>query len=109
MSYLQSSEVGGTSGGGGSGTISGVVVVTFSMPTAGNENTITVPSTAKKFEMRSRFYGILKLYHVSAGTDFYTITPGNSYAQSDLQLTGNLLLYVVSNKTGDVLELVYWT
>lgn len=110
MSYLQSNEVGtSTSGGSSDITVSTPAIMTLAMPTSGTEYTLTLPTNTKRFLIRSRLYGYIKLRVISGSTEYLSITPGNSHEEMNLLLTSSLVFYLVSSKTSDVLEVLYWT
>lgn len=77
---------------------------------ANTEYSYTFPANTKKFSLRTRGNAKIQLSFVSSqsGTNFITISPGNSYEEKDLKLV-SVTAYFQLNKAGETVEILSWT
>lgn len=80
----------------------------LSMGAANSEQNYVLPLGTKWFRFRSSEKGSVS-YGYSTGQLNFTVMPGNSWLVKDLNLLANTTVYFSSTKTGDVLEIEYWT
>lgn len=78
------------------------------MAVAGDEYSISLPSTAKRFMLKSRDPAILKFSYQPFSSVYTTIKPGAVYSESNLVTPIALTIYIRSNKPNTVIETVYW-
>lgn len=86
-------------------------ILNVPMPLASTEYTVTLPQGAKRFILRLRNASRCHMAY-SVGqtfTNFITLNAGVAYSESDLNLSGALLIYLQSPKAGETAEIVYWT
>jgi hypothetical protein len=83
-------------------------ILNTTLAVAGNEYTIDIPVTARKFMIRSRNPAQFKVAFEAASTNYLTVRAGNYYSEECLSLTLMLTLYITSNKPNTVIETVYW-
>lgn len=76
---------------------------------AGNEVAQALPANTKKFLIRSRNKGRLRLAYSLGGTNtsYLTIPTGSSYEDAEFYVSQTL--YFQSTKPGDVIEIVAYT
>jgi hypothetical protein len=79
--------------------------------TAGTEYTLVLPTGTRRFTIRSRTFGTLKigLNSGDTATNFISVSLGSVYAESDLLTLANITLYVASSKSSDTIEAIIWT
>lgn len=82
------------------------VIYNKAVPLANTEVSHILPAGVKKFSLRSRLRGTIKLAYTSgdSGILFFTIVPGTTYV--DQNLYSSLTIYMQSNKAGDTIEIV---
>jgi hypothetical protein len=86
-------------------------IITNQIATLANtEYSYTFPMNTKKFSLRTRGNAKIQLAFVSlqSGTNFITISPGNSYEEKDLKLV-SVTAYFQLNKAGETVEILSWT
>jgi len=104
----------------GSSSISiGSLPITVTTPTlqnvpaalANTEYSITIPAGTKRFELRSRFYGNLKIAYVATqtSTNYWTLEYSNVYSEGDLSLGSPLIIYFQTSRSNDVIEVKTWS
>lgn len=76
------------------------------------EYTATVPSTAKRFRIKTREDSGFKLSYTAGETllnEYLSIGYGFTYEESNLSLVGALNIYLRANKGSVSIELIYWS
>jgi hypothetical protein len=73
------------------------------------ESEIILPLTVKKFSLRRRDNGSVKLSYTQGGTNnlFFTVSSGNCYSEEGLKLNNPLPLYLLAKSAG-TMEVLYW-
>lgn len=81
----------------------------FSMPLAGVEYSYTLPTGTRRFTLKNRTSGLVKLSYAvgESGTKWYSIEPGTSYGEEDLRL-GSLTFYFQSPTPNQIVEILSW-
>lgn len=91
-------------------TISDVTIPTItnlSMPLAGTEYSIPIPSSSKRFLIKLRDTSQLQLSFSSGLPTYITLGPGTFYGE-DIDPTAVLTIYLRATLPGQVAELVSW-
>jgi hypothetical protein len=83
-------------------------IVNTTLVVQGVEYSIALPSTVKRFMVKSRTSSTLNLTYISNSSSILTIHPGTVYTEDNLVTTSSLTLYLKSNKPNTVIETVYW-
>lgn len=93
----------------GGGTDTTTVIYNVNIISAGNEVSQALPANTKKFIIRSRNRGQLRLAYTSGGTntDYLTIPRGSSYEDEEYYVSQTL--YFQSTQAGDTVEIVAYT
>jgi len=78
---------------------------------SGTETGIALPAGTKRFKLRARGIAKLQLAYTAteSGTTFWTVMPGACYFEDFIDDGSSHTVYVQSNKTGTVVELVSWS
>lgn len=86
-------------------------IVNSTITLADTEYSYVIPSGAREFSLRVRNDSILKIAYTSgqSGTNYVTVYPGMTYRRDKLRRSSSLTIYYRSSKSGEVLELEYWT
>jgi hypothetical protein len=73
------------------------------------ESAVILPVTVKKFTIRRRDSGSVKLSYTLGGTSdlYFTLSPGNCYSEEGLKLNNPLPLYLLAKSAGKM-EVLYW-
>lgn len=121
-------STGGSTGGGGSctqsnaltinaesvslvpDTVSSPTITNLTLTTANEEYAIPLPTGSRRFTLKLRSGGLLKLSYTTgaSGTTYFTIFPGSVMTEEALAPSTNYVLYVQSPQSGAVVELVSW-
>ena len=85
------------------------VIYNVNIINSGTEYSQTLPSDTKKYLIRSRNKGSLRLAYTLGGTNttYLTLPTGTSYVDSNFY--SSITLYFQSTKPGDILEIVAYT
>jgi hypothetical protein len=91
------------------GAVTNPAIVNFNIPMPNTEYNYTLPANTKRFLIKCRNNGILKLSYVSgqSGTLYLTIPAGSSYREEGI--SSALTLFFQSSKGSEVLEIVSWS
>jgi hypothetical protein len=97
-----------TGGGGGITSSTNPTIVNVSAATANTEYSYTFPASTKKFIMRSREKGIMKISYTSGGSGvtYLTVTSGSFYFEEYILFGGTI--YFQTNKSSDTIEILSW-
>jgi len=92
------------------GGISVPTIQNINIVSANTEQTLVIPSTAKRMTLQLRNVATLKISFVSgqSGTNYYTIFAGSSYEIPDLDLSSSLNLYYQASKA-TTMEVLFWS
>lgn len=77
---------------------------------ANEEYAIPLPTGSRRFTIRLRAPGVLKISYTTgaSGTTYFTVFPGCAMTEDALAPGTNYVLYVQSPQSGAVVELVSW-
>lgn len=112
MSVISASSGAVTSGGGGGSfpSAENPSVATLDLTLANTEYSHVFPSGLKRFVIQNRFSKTVQLSYVTGFTTVYwTLFPGQSYSEENLDTTGTLTIYAKSTVAGQLLEILAWT
>ena len=86
------------------------VITNVSLPTASTQYSVTLPSTTKRFYIKLRGDAKMQIAFISGqtNTNYVTISPGSTYKEENLTLTGSLTIYLQTTKNSQVLEVLSW-
>ena len=76
--------------------------------TAATEETIVLPTSTRRFEIKLRDCQGFKVRYIASSVEFYTVECGNSYEESGLSPTSTYTIYIEPDTTG-VLEIISWS
>lgn len=102
--------ISGSSGAQDTNVVSNPTIENVSIIAADTEQSHTLPANTKRFVLKNRGSGLLKLAYSAgtSGTTWYTIEPGTSYGESEIRKPA-LTFYFQSSKNTDVLEIISWS
>lgn len=85
-------------------------VAELDLTLAATEYSYTVPTNAKQFLLKLRSPAVLQVSYVSgqSGTTYITVPRGCFYAESDLNLSGPVTIYMQSPSAAQVAEITLW-
>lgn len=85
-------------------------ITNVSASTAGTEYSHTLPIGTKRFILKSRQSGILRISYTSGGTatNYMTISGGAVYSEDELTLSTTKDIFFRSTKNSDVIEVLSW-
>lgn len=91
--------------------ISSPVVENVSFPTAGTEQSVTLPVGTLKAFVKVRGSSRMQISFTSgdSGTTYFTIYPGDRYEIEDIKPTATITLYIQCSKSGETLEVERWS
>lgn len=91
-------------------TVSSPTISNVVLSMANEEYAIPLPTGSRRFTIRLRVPGVLKLSYVTgaSGTTYFTLVPGTTMTEESLAPGTNYVLYVQSPQSGAVVELVSW-
>jgi hypothetical protein len=92
----------------GGGTVTTPTITNFNVASANTEETYTFTSGTKRFALRSRMNGKLKLAYEAGDTftNYFTLNSGCTYEEVNLDLSQSI--YFQSNKSSDIIEIISW-
>jgi hypothetical protein len=84
-------------------------ITNFSMPLANTEYSHTLPAGTRRFTLKNRTSGLIKLSYSmgQSGVEWYSIEPGTTYGEEDLRL-GTLSFYFQSPTASQIVEILSW-
>lgn len=91
-----------------------VVTIPFidnlSVPLANTEVSYTLPTNTRRFILKNRSSGMLKLSYTSgqSGVKWFSIEPGNSYSETNISKP-SLTIYLQSPTANQILEILSWS
>lgn len=91
--------------------ISTPTIYNIPLTTAATEYTVAIPQSTQRFELRIRDGGAKAQFSFISGqsnTNFITLGYGSSYSEDGLSLSSILNIYIQSNKSNQVLEVITW-
>lgn len=93
---------------GGGGSVSNPTISNYPVALLGVEESYTFPSGTKRFLLRSRSKSNMKISYVAAdtGTNFMTVYSGNYYEEINLDF--GQTIYFQTDKSSDIIEIIYW-
>jgi hypothetical protein len=82
----------------------------FSMPLAATEYSYSFPSNTRRFTIKNRTSGLIKMAYISgtSGSKYYSLDPGTSYTETDIG-SPVITMYLQSGSAGQVLEIISWS
>ena len=85
-------------------------ITNVSAATAGIEYSHTLPAGTKRFILKSRQSGILRIAYSSGATstNYITVSGGAIYSEEDLTLDVSKDIFFRSTKNSDVIEVLSW-
>jgi hypothetical protein len=91
-------------------TVSSPTITNTTLNMANEEYAIPLPTGSRRFTIRLRSAGTLKLSYTTgaSGTTYFTLFPGTTMTEESLAPSANYVLYVQSPQSGAVVELVSW-
>ena len=93
------------------GAASNPTVTNITMTAADTEYAFALPTNTRKFSIRVRLHDnaapVLRVYYVSGGPDYVSISPGTMYSEADLALSG-ITVYMQCSLPARVVEIVSW-
>lgn len=77
----------------------------------GTEFSFSIPSGAKKFTIRSRLLGELRVAYASGetATKYITVMRGQAHYEDNLLLASSVTVFMTSTKASDTIEVLSWT
>jgi hypothetical protein len=81
-----------------------------SAPVAGTEYSYALPASTKRFMLQNRGIGKIQLSYNAGdtGTNYLTVTPGNSLSEENIDPTASITLYFQTDKASQIIEVVSW-
>lgn len=91
-------------------TVSSPTISNTILTMANEEYAIPLPTGSRRFTIRLRSPGILKISYTTgaSGTTYFSLFPGSTMTEEALAPGSNYVLYVQSPQSGAVVELVSW-
>jgi len=87
--------------------VAGFTTETVDIAAADTEYAHTLPANTRMFVIQNRDNGLVRLYHTSGGSDFWTIFPGQQFPGLNLDGTG-VTVYLQSPKASQTVEVISW-
>lgn len=86
-------------------------IQTITITNSNTEQSVSLPSSVRKYEIQVYGVGHLKVAHTSgaSSTDFIEIGKGCYLIDDEIEPAGPITLYVQSSATGVVARVRYWT
>lgn len=91
-------------------SVTNPTIVNVPLALANTEYSYTLPISSKRFLIRLREIGTLKLAYAvgTSGTTFLTIPGGVAYSEDAIADSANVTLYFQSSIAGSTAEIVSW-
>lgn len=85
-------------------------IVNLSIPLANTEVSYVFPAGTKRFSLQNRFDGKITLAYAvgDSGILYYTIWPGNEFAENNIHVSASITIYVQSPKASQIIEIRSW-
>lgn len=101
--------ISGSSGAQDTNVVSTPTIENVEIVAADTEQSHTLPANTKRFTLKNRGTGLLKLAYAAgtSDTNYYTVEPGTTYDESEIRKDA-LTFYFQSSKSTDVLEIISW-
>lgn len=80
------------------------------VPTANTEVAYSLPAGTKRFALQNRSDGIIRLAYAAgtSGTLYYTVWPGDEFAEDNIHFASTINIYVQSPKPSQTVEIRSW-
>jgi hypothetical protein len=87
------------------------VIQTITITNSNTEQSVSLPSSVRRYEIQVYSLGHLKVAHTSgaSSTDYLEIGKGCYLVDDEIEPAGPITLYVQSSATGVVARVRYWT
>lgn len=101
--------IAGSAGAQDTNVVSSPTIENISVIAANTEQSHSLPANTKRFTLKNRGNGLLKLSYQSgqSGTTWYSVEPGTTYGESEIR-KDTLTFYFQSSNAADVLEIISW-
>lgn len=108
MSIVTGSNTGLTTGANSLATTP--TIANVAIPTANTEVFYILPSGSKRFAIQNRNDGIIKLAYAAgtSGSVYYTVWPGDEFAEDNIQYAATITIYMQSPKAVQTVEIRSW-
>lgn len=99
----------GIAGSQNTNVVKGPTILNKVLPLANTEYSHTFLDGTRRFTLKNRGSGLLKLSYVSgqSGVEWFSIEPGTTYGEEDIR-TVSLTLYIQSPSAAQTLEILSW-
>lgn len=85
-------------------------IANFTTGAANTEVSYSFPAATKRFTIKNRGNGLLKISYASgqSGTTYWTVEPACSYSETEISVNTSLTIYLQSPVAAQTLEVISW-
>ena len=105
-------NISGSSGAQNTNVVTTPTIVNFTTsPTPNTETSYSFPAKTKRFSLKNRGNGMLKIAYASgqSGITYWSLPPATSYEETEINVNTQLTIYLQSTIASQVLEVISWS